>query len=131
MRRRSAGFLGLFRIAWPLLIAIVLTGCTTKSKARERARAAFIAGQRQALARIQQTREPSITVVGHVRNPVIPWTEDSTVARTIVSAGYYGLVDPSMILIVRNGQEIRIEPTQLLSGEDIPLQAGDIVEIRE
>ena len=131
MRRCSSGFLAFFPISLPLLIAIAVTGCTTKTKARDRARAAFVAGQHQALARMMQPHEPSITVVGHVRNPVIPWTEDLTVARAVVSAGYFGSVDPSVILIVRNGQEIRIEPRQLLSGEDIPLQAGDIVEIRE
>src|SRR5258705_13888206 len=106
MRRCSSRFLAFFTISWSLLIAIALTGCTTKSKARDRARAAFVAGQQQALARMIQPREPSVTVVGHVRNQWIPWTEDLTVARAVVSARYFGSVDPSVILVVRNGQEI-------------------------
>src|SRR5664280_1322124 len=37
-----------------LLLAVLLGGCVSKSKADARARAAFIAGQQQAVARMQQ-----------------------------------------------------------------------------
>ena len=120
-----------FRLVWLLLIVVTFAGCTSRSKARAQAQAAFVAGQQQALIMAQQARTASVTVVGHVRNPVIPWTEDLTVAKAIVAAGYSGLADPREILIRRSGQEIRIESRQLLSGEDVPLQTGDVVEIRE
>ena len=32
---------------------------------------------------------------------------------------------------VRNGQAVPIDPKQLLAGEDIPLQAGDLVQITQ
>ena len=114
-----------------LLIVLAFTGCTTKSKAKAQARAAFIAGQQQALAMAQQQRATSVAVVGPVHNPVIPWKEDLTLAKAIIAAGYSGLADPREIVIKRNGQEIRIESSQLLGGEDVPLQAGDVVEIKE
>jgi len=46
-----------------------------------------------------------------------------------VSADYLGTADPGQILIVHNGIATRVQPAQLLSGADIPLQAGDIVQL--
>jgi hypothetical protein len=112
------------------LLALGLAGCTTKAKADAKARAAFAAGQEQATMRMQQTQTPSVTVQGTVRNPLIPWTEDLTVAKAIVAAGYFGRRDPAEILVVRKGQAFRVDPKQLLNGTDPPLQAGDIMEIR-
>jgi len=124
-------FLSVSRIVCPFLIVIALTSCTTKSKSKAQARAAFVAGQQQAIARMLQPREPMVRVVGDVHNHILPWTEDLTVARAVIAAGYAGRVDPRVILIVRNAQEIRIDPRQLLGGEDVPLESGDVLEIRE
>jgi hypothetical protein len=69
-------------------------------------------------------------MIGPVQNPLIAWTEDLTLAEAIVAAGYVGTRDPREIIIVREGQPIRVDPEQLLHGEDVPLQPSDIVEIR-
>jgi protein involved in polysaccharide export with SLBB domain len=114
----------------PLLLAIVVTGCITKAKANAQARAAFLAGQEQALRRVQQARDVTVTVVGQVRNPVVQWTSDLTVAKAIVAAGYYGAADPAEIVILRNDEELRVDPKQLLAGEDVPLESGDVLRIK-
>ena len=52
-----------------------------------------------------------------------------TLARALVTAEYLGTTDPGQILIVHNGVATRVEPSKLLSGVDIPLQPGDIVQL--
>jgi protein involved in polysaccharide export with SLBB domain len=110
-------------------LSLSLAGCVSKAKARAEAKAAFLAGQQQAMARMQQTRGAVVTILGPVTNPNIPWTQDLTVAKAIVDAGYTGANDPTHIVIVRNGQAITIDPKKLLSGEDVPLQAGDFIQL--
>jgi len=112
-----------------LLFALALAGCTTKSSARSQARAAYAAGQQQAFERLLQSRN-SATVIGTVRNPLVPWTEDLTLARALVAADYYARGNPREIIIVRNGQPLTVDPKRLLQGEDIPLEAGDVVNIK-
>ena len=112
-----------------LLFALALAGCTTKSSARSQARAAYAAGQQQALERVLQSRN-SVTVIGTVRNPLVPWTEDLTLARALVAADYYARGNPREIIIVRNGQPLTVDPKRLLQGEDVPLEAGDVVNIK-
>lgn len=123
----------LIRLCVPLLLAVALAGCVSKSKADARARAAFMAGQQQAVARMQQvqaqTQGPSVTVNGEVRNRVIPWTEGLTLAKAVLAADYYGAKDPGELIIVHNGIGTRVDPKQLLSGVDIFLEAGDIVQL--
>jgi len=113
------------------LLALGPAGCVTKSEADAQARKAFMAGQQAALMRMQQNQGLSVTFMGEVAIPVIPWTPDMTLARALVAANYRGAVEPSEILILRAGRAIRIEPRQLLTGEDVPLMAGDMVEIRQ
>lgn len=111
------------------LLIISLGGCVSKSKAKAQARAAFIAGQQQAMARMQQAQGPSVTVNGEVRNHVVPWTQGLTLAQAIVAAEYCGAKDPSQMIIVHNGVATRLDPRQLLTGTDIPLQSGDIIQL--
>src|ERR1043166_2735064 len=113
---------------WPF----VFSGCVTKASAQAQARAAFLAGQQQALERMQQTqaRGPTVTFIGQVKNSPIPWTLNLTLAKAIVAAEYYGPTDPKQIVLVRDGKEIPFDPKTLLSGEDVPLQPSDVVEIR-
>jgi len=119
-----------------LLAGSAFTGCTTKAKARAEARTAYLAGQQEAIMRMQQSKAstapagPTVTVQGRVKNPVVPWTEDLTAAKAIVAADYYGLSDPREIIIVRQRKAIRLDPRKLLNGEDPPLQPGDIMELR-
>src|SRR4051812_22533085 len=60
------------RVLLLLIFTLALAGCTTKSKAKAQANAAFNTGQRQALERVLQQRN-SVTVMGPVRNPLVPW----------------------------------------------------------
>src|SRR5215467_13484539 len=78
------GFLAL------VLSSFVFSGCVTKATADAQARAAFLAGQQQALERMQQTqgRANTVTFLGEVKNNLIPWTADLTLSRAIVAAGY-------------------------------------------
>jgi hypothetical protein len=114
-----------------LLLAAAAAGCVSKSKAAAQAREAFFAGQREAEQRMQrQPQIPNVTILGEVRNHTVPWTEDLTLARALIAAGYSGRADPTDIVIIRNGQGTQVAPQKLLSGEDVPLQAGDVVTIR-
>src|SRR5262249_27143686 len=64
-----------------MAVMLTLNGCVTKAAAKAQAREAFVAGQQQAMARMPQnapTQGPSITVIGPVKNGLIPWTEDLT-----------------------------------------------------
>jgi hypothetical protein len=110
-------------------LALAVAGCVTKSKAKAEAQAAFLAGQQQAMIRMSQPHQPVVTFIGPVRNPTVLWREDLTLAKAVVAAGYEGKVDPRQIMIVRNGQAIPVDPKKLLEGEDIPLVAGDLVQI--
>jgi len=104
------------------------SGCVTKAKAREQAKQAFMAGQQSAMMRMSQPQKPVVTFIGQVQTPSIAWTEGLTLARAIVNAGYMGK-DPKQILIVRGGQAVPVDPKQLLNGEDVPLQSGDLIQI--
>jgi hypothetical protein len=122
-----------FSLCGALLLAATFGGCVSKSAADAKARAAYLAGQQQAMMRMQQAQTqgqgPCVTVNGEVRNHVVPWTEGMTLAKTLVAADYFGAADPGQIIIVHNGLATRVEPRQLLSGVDIPLQPGDIVQL--
>jgi hypothetical protein len=120
-------------LAWALVVvSFSLGGCTTKSKAQSDARTAFLAGQQESMMRMQQGQNqvPTVSVQGRVRNNIVPWTEDLTIAKAIVAAEYYGHTDPTQIILVRQRVAKRIDPRTLLSGEDVPLLPGDIIELR-
>jgi hypothetical protein len=116
-----------------LLVAVAFSSCVSKSKADAQARKAYIAGQQETMVRMQQMQTqgqgPCVTVNGDVRNHVVPWTEGMTLAKALVTADYLGAADPAQVIILRNGIGRRVEPRKLLSGEDIPLQPGDVVHL--
>ena len=112
-----------------MFLILAATGCVTKSKAKAQAQAAFLAGQQQAIIRMSQPHQPVVTFVGPVRIPTVTWTQDLTLAKAIVAAGYEPPSEPKQIMIVRNGQAIPVDPKKLLAGEDVPLVAGDLVQI--
>ena len=118
-----------------LLLALTSASCVSKSTAQNRERAAYTRGQQEALARMQQAQTqgqgPCVTVNGDVRNHAVPWTQGMTLAKAIAAADYYGAADPTEILIVHNGIARRYQVRQLLSGVDIPLQPGDIVQLMQ
>lgn len=107
----------------------LLSGCVSKAKAEAQARAAFMAGQQQALQQIQ-AHGPSVTVIGEVRNKFIPWTAELTLAKAIVAAEYVGTTDPIEIVIHRSGEQIILSTQDVLAGSDAPLQPRDIVELK-
>jgi hypothetical protein len=77
-----------------------------------------------------QARGPTVTFIGEVRNQLIPWTADLTLARAIVAADYYGPGDPTTIVVIRDGQQTVYDPKKLLRGNDVLLEPKDVVEIR-
>jgi len=115
-----------------LILLALVSGCVSKAAAQAQARAAYLQGQQQALERMQQTqaRGPTVTFIGEVRNQLIPWTADLTLARAIVAADYYGPGDPTTIVVIRDGQQTVYDPKKLLRGNDVLLEPKDVVEIR-
>src|SRR5690349_11130639 len=99
---RKIGCIGLF------VGCSLLAGCVSKAKAQAQANAAFIAGQQRAamMSRQTQLQGPTVTVVGDVRNALVPWTPDLTLAKAVLAAAYYGTSDPTVIVIQRDGKEI-------------------------
>ena len=114
------------------LLVLFSTGCVSKTKAKAEARAAFMAGQQQAMmARMPQPTGNIVTIVGPVKTPQVPWTQNLTLAKAIVTAGYESASDPKQIMIVRNGQAVPVDPYTLLEGEDVPLLPGDMVVFQQ
>src|SRR5579883_799514 len=114
-----------------LLCLSLAGGCVSKKKADARAREAFLAGQRQAAMsnRQAQLQGPTVTVLGEVRNALVRWTLDLTLAKALVQAEYYGKTDPTQIVIQRDGKEIVYDPKKLLDGDDVPLQPNDVIQV--
>jgi hypothetical protein len=116
-----------------LVVATIGVGCVSKSKAEAQARAAYVAGQQDAIARMQRNNPQgagaTVTFQGAVRQPVVPWTQNTTLASALLAADYFGS-DPTRITILRGGRAINIEPSELLSGRDVQLAAGDIIHIQ-
>jgi hypothetical protein len=109
---------------------VCVSGCVSAAKAKADARAAYNAGQQDAMARMSQVEKLNITVVGPVRNSVVAWKEDLTLANALLAAEYLSNTDPRQILIVRKGIAIPVDPNQLLSGKDVPLQPGDVIHLQ-
>ena len=117
-----------FLCGW-LLLVLALSGCTTRSKAKAQAQAAFAAGQQQALDQMRDAQRTNIRVIGNVRNPDVPWAEGLTLAQAIVAAGCYDQRDPREVVLIRRGERIAIDTKILLRGDDVPVEAGDTIEI--
>jgi hypothetical protein len=111
-------------------LLFAMTGCVTKEKAKAEARKAFIAGQQESLRQMQLNQAPTVTVIGQVNSPVVAWTKDLTLAQALIDADYAGRTTPKEIILVRRGVAKRVETQSLLSGEDVPLQAGDVIQIK-
>jgi hypothetical protein len=111
-------------------MAALLSSCTTKSAAQAKAREAFLEGQNAALRQQQALQTPSVTIVGPVQNPQVPWVAGLTLAQAIATANYLDSREPKQIVITRNGESATLDPNVLLNGTDVPLEAGDVVELR-
>jgi len=112
----------------PILLLALLCGCVSKSKSQLRAYEAYFAGQRDASAR---TPNPTVTVVGDVKNHSVPWVDGLTLAQGLLSAEYNGSWDPHQIAVTRAGETYKINVKAFLAGgEDPPLQPGDIITVK-
>ena len=136
-QQRSHGRLHWRPVVWAsgaLSICLAFSGCVSKYQAEARAKEAFAAGVQQGMRLQQQTQQQtstqSVRIVGDVKNPVLPWRAELTLAQAIVDAGYSGTSPPSDILIVRNGVATQVDVSKLLAGQDTPLQPGDVVQIK-
>ena len=118
------------KMIWLILfLALAVAGCTTKSAARLKEQNAYLAGQNAALR--QQTPEsPGVTVLGAVRKAAVPWVEGLTLVQAVATANYIGLHEPKQIILTRQGESAALEPKVLLSGAVVPLEPGDVIEIR-
>jgi len=112
-----------------LFAGLAMSGCTTKSKAAARAREAYLAGERQAIASVSDAQRTSIRFIGPVRNVDVPWSEGLTLARAISAAGYTDIRDPRTIIVNRKNERIPFDPADLLRGKDLELEPGDTIEI--
>jgi hypothetical protein len=144
---RISGSAGLRLLA--LLLVLGSSGCVTKSQAEAQKRAAYLAGRRDAIVRMQQQQAESsppeqpqqpppqvevptqiVTLSGPVRFPVLPWNQNLTLSQAIQMAGYTGRTNPNQIVIMRRGVAIPVDLALLFEGQDVPLLPGDIVQIR-
>ncbi len=120
----------LFVLALSFSAAALLAGCTTRNKAGAEARAAFLAGQNAALRQQQTQQFPTITVVGPVQNSTVPWVAGLTLSQAIATANYLDTHEPGQIVITRQGESAQLDPNVLLNGVAVPLEPGDVIELR-
>ena len=114
-----------------LIFALAASGCTTKSTARLRAENAFLAGQNAALRQQPSAQNfNGVTVLGAVQNQQVPWVAGLTLAQAVATANYIGQAEPKKIIMTRAGESATLEAKVLLGGPDIPLEVGDVVELR-
>ena len=122
-----------------------LSGCVSKSAEKANEQKAYVAGQQAAAQQqlqqqIQQLKQQlaqestaggwQVAVVGFGKVRLLPWTNELTLSSAIVQAQYKGPDPTSIVIHQTDGQDIPFDPRRLLNGEDLLLQAGDIVEIQ-
>jgi len=71
-----------------------------------------------------------VRIVGPVQNPNVPWVTGLTLAQAVATANYVGANGPTQIIITRQGESATLDAKVLLNGTDIPLEVGDVVELR-
>jgi hypothetical protein len=117
---------------WALSIsaAALLAGCTTKSTSEAKAQQAFLAGQNAALRQQQAAQFSGVTIVGPVQNPQVPWVAGLTLAQAVATANYLDSQAPKTIIITRQGESAQLDAKVLLNGVAVPLEPGDVIELR-
>ena len=113
-----------------LLLALTVSGCTTQSSANAKARMAYLAGQNAALRQQQAAQFSGVTILGPVQTSQVPWVEGLTLAQAIATANYLDSHAPKQIIITRNDESATVDPKVLMNGTDIPLEIGDVSELR-
>jgi hypothetical protein len=110
-------------------LAALVSGCTTKSQARMDAQQAYLEGQNAALKQ-QQASGAGVTVIGAVQTSFVPWVAGLTLAQAIATANYIGANEPRQIIITRRGESATLDAKVLLDGTEVPLETGDVIELR-
>jgi hypothetical protein len=113
-----------------LIAALAVAGCTTRSKARREAQQAMLAQQNAAMNKQLASQLNGVTVIGPVQNSFVPWVVGLTLLQTIATANYLAPDDPKQIIITRHGETASLDADVLLNGAVVPLEPGDVVEIR-
>lgn len=112
-------------------LIILAAGCTTKTSAKLKAENAFLAGQNAVLRQQAATANPNgITVMGTVQNQQVPWVAGLTLQQAIATANYIGQDEPRQIIITRKGESAALDAKVLFGGAEIPLEVGDVIELR-
>ena len=111
-----------------LLFTLAVAGCTTRSKSRLAAQNAWLTAQNRALQQAAQFN--GVTVVGPVQTPQVPWVVGLTLGQAIATANYLDANEPRAIIITRQGESAWLDPKDLINGAVVPLEPGDVVEIR-
>jgi len=109
-----------------LLLAFAATGCVTKAQARRDAQAGYVAGQKSVLSQ----QPVGVSVIGPVLHPNVPWVVGLTLTQAIATAHYLDARDPKSITIIRQGEKASMDPKDLINGTVVPLEPGDVIEIR-
>jgi len=117
-----------------LILALVVSGCTTRSKARAQAQAgaqqAYLAGQNQVLQQALEMQYAGVTILGPVQTSQVPWVEGLTLAQAIATANYLDPKPPQQIILTRQGDSATLDSSVLLKGAVVPLEQGDVIELR-
>jgi len=112
------------------ILALAATGCITKSSARKQAQQAYLEGRDSVLKEQRASQTPGIKIIGAVQNSQVPWVVGLTLAQAVATANYLDPKAPKQIIITRGGESATLEPKDLLSGTAVPLEPGDVVELR-
>jgi hypothetical protein len=60
----------------------------------------------------------------------VPWVAGLTLAQAVATANYVGADQPKQIILTRNGESAAMDAGVLLNGADVPLEIGDVIELR-
>ncbi len=116
-----------------IVLALFAIGCVSKSRARLEAQNAYLAGQNATLRQQQvstETSTNSVTIIGPVQNAQVPWVTGLTLAQAIATANYLDSHDPKQIIITRAGESATLDAKVLFNGTVVPLEVGDVIELR-
>jgi hypothetical protein len=114
-----------------LMLALAGAGCVNSLDQRLKEQNEILARQNAALAQPQPVPTVrGVTVIGSVQNSFVPWVVGLTLAQAIATANYVGANDPTQIILTRQGESATLDAKSLLNGADIPLEMGDVIELR-
>jgi hypothetical protein len=71
-----------------------------------------------------------VTIIGPVQNPRVPWVAGLTLVQALATANYLDSHGPKQIILTRNGESATLDPNVLFNGDMVPLEAGDVIQLR-